>query len=144
MLAAGTISFFGGRRLVMLPLIRPSTYSDKDLQELCDTLADTDKRRLRADQPDGRKVRQNEARQAGAKADRGMRKTWATAYRSINPAAPPCRKWPALGQRNTTLTFAQGAEAALLDRCGDDQFLLQNVIAKLAALSGYTTITTPR
>ena len=41
-LAAGTISFFGGRRLVMLPLIRPSAYSDKDLQELCDTLSDTE------------------------------------------------------------------------------------------------------
>ena len=40
-LAAGTISFFGGRRLVLMPLIRPSTYSDKDLQDLCDTLADT-------------------------------------------------------------------------------------------------------
>ena len=34
MLAAGTISFFGGKRLVLMPLIRPSTYSDKDLQEL--------------------------------------------------------------------------------------------------------------
>ena len=34
-LAAGTISFFGGKRLVLMPLIRPSTYSDKDLQELC-------------------------------------------------------------------------------------------------------------
>ena len=42
MLAAGTISFFGGKRLVLMPLIRPSTYSDKDLQELCDTLADTE------------------------------------------------------------------------------------------------------
>ena len=41
-LAAGTISFFGGRRLVRMPLIRPSAYSDKDLQELCDTLADTE------------------------------------------------------------------------------------------------------
>ena len=41
-LAAGTISFFGGRRLVILPLIRPSAYSDKDLQELCDTLSDTE------------------------------------------------------------------------------------------------------
>ena len=40
-LAAGTISFFGGRRLVLMPLVRPSTYSDKDLQELCDTLSDT-------------------------------------------------------------------------------------------------------
>ena len=41
-LAAGTISFFGGRRLVLMPLVRPSTYSDKDLQELCDTLSDTE------------------------------------------------------------------------------------------------------
>ncbi len=41
-LAAGTISFFGGRRLVLMPLIRPSTYSDRDLQELCDTLSDTE------------------------------------------------------------------------------------------------------
>ena len=41
-MAAGTISFFGGRRLVKLPLIRPSAYSDKDLQEVCDTLADTE------------------------------------------------------------------------------------------------------
>ena len=48
------------------------------------------------------------------------------------------RTWA--GEYHTT--FAPGAEAALLDRCGDDQFLLQNEIAKLAALSGYTTITT--
>ena len=40
-LAAGTISFFGGRRLVYMPLVRPSAYSDKDLQELCDALRDT-------------------------------------------------------------------------------------------------------
>ncbi len=41
-LAAGTICPFGGRRLVLMPMIRPSAYSDKDLQELCDTLADTE------------------------------------------------------------------------------------------------------
>lgn len=41
-LAAGTISFFGGKRLVLMPLVRPSAYSDKDLQEFCDTLADTE------------------------------------------------------------------------------------------------------
>ena len=97
-LAAGTISFFGGRRLVILPLIRPSAYSDKDLQELCDTLSDTERAALQE-----------------------MARTWAGEYHT---------------------TFAPGAEAALLDRCGDDQFLLQNEIAKLAALSGYTTITT--
>ena len=41
-LAAGTISFFGGKRLVLMPLVRPSAYSDKDLKEFCDTLADTE------------------------------------------------------------------------------------------------------
>ena len=41
-MAAGTISFFGGRRLVKMPLIRPSAYSDKDLQDICDTLADAE------------------------------------------------------------------------------------------------------
>ena len=41
-LAAGTISFFGGKRLVSLPLLRAASYSDKDLQELCETLADTE------------------------------------------------------------------------------------------------------
>ena len=75
MLAAGTISFFGGRRLVMLPLIRPSAYSDKDLQELCDTLSDTENAVFVLTSLLEEKIRQNQAWQAGAKAHRRMRKT---------------------------------------------------------------------
>src|SRR5699024_9285711 len=37
--------------------------------------------------------------------------------------------------------FAPGAEAMLLDRCGEDQFLLRSEIDKLAALADYATIT---
>ena len=37
--------------------------------------------------------------------------------------------------------FAPGAEAALLARCGEDQFLLKNEVEKLAALANYSTIT---
>ena len=33
-MAAGTISFFGTRRVVVLPEIDPAAYSDKDLEEL--------------------------------------------------------------------------------------------------------------
>ena len=55
-LAAGTISFFGGKRLVLMPLVRPSAYSDKDLQEFCDTLADTENAVFNPDQRHGRKV----------------------------------------------------------------------------------------
>lgn len=37
-MAAGTISFFGTRRVVVLPEIDPAAYGEKDLEELCDTL----------------------------------------------------------------------------------------------------------
>ena len=38
-MAAGTISFFGTRRVVVLPEIDPAAYSDKDLEELSSTLS---------------------------------------------------------------------------------------------------------
>ena len=38
-MAAGTISFFGTRRVVVLPEIDPAAYSDKDLAELNSTLS---------------------------------------------------------------------------------------------------------
>mgnify|MGYP006970642832 CR=1 FL=1 len=38
-MAAGTISFFGTRRVVLLPEVDSAAYSDKDLDELCATLA---------------------------------------------------------------------------------------------------------
>lgn len=38
-MAAGTISFFGTRRVVVLPEIDPAAYGSKDLDELCNTLA---------------------------------------------------------------------------------------------------------
>ena len=139
-LAAGTISFFGGRRLVLMPLIRPSTYSDKDLQDLCDTLADTENAifvmtsvieekfgKLRPGKREQKLISACEKlgycvqlNKPGRAALQEMARTWA-------------------GECGAQ--FAKGAEAALLDRCGEDQFLLKNEIDKLAALSGYGTIT---
>lgn len=121
MLAAGTISFFGGRRLVILPLIRPSAYSDKDLQELCDTLSDTEnavfvltsllEEKYGKIKPGKREQKLIAAceklgycvqiAKPGRAALQEMARTWAGEYHT---------------------TFAPGAEAALLDRCGDDQF----------------------
>ena len=139
-LAAGTISFFGGRRLVLMPLIRPSTYSDKDLQDLCDTLADTENAifvmtsvieekfgKLRPGKREQKLITACEKlgycvqlNKPGRAALQEMARSWANECGAL---------------------FAKGAEAALLDRCGEDQFLLKNEIDKLAALSGYGTIT---
>ena len=124
-LAAGTISFFGGKRLVLMPLIRPSTYSDKDLQELCDTLADTENAifvltsiieesygKLRPGKREQKLIASCEKlgycvqlnRPTGA-ALQAMARDWA---------------------KEAGADFAPGAEAALLARCGEDQFLLKN------------------
>ena len=139
-LAAGTISFFGGKRLVLMPLIRPSTYSDKDLQELCDTLADTENAifvltsiieesygKLRPGKREQKLIASCEKlgycvqlnRPTGA-ALQAMARDWA---------------------KEAGADFAPGDEAALLARCGEDQFLLKNEVEKLAALANYSTIT---
>lgn len=139
-LAAGTISFFGGKRLVLMPLIRPSTYSDKDLQELCDTLADTENAifvltsiieesygKLRLGKREQKLIANCEKlgycvqlnRPTGA-ALQAMARDWA---------------------KEAGADFAPGTEAALLARCGEDQFLLKNEVEKLAALANYSTIT---
>ena len=133
-------SFFGGKRLVLMPLIRPSTYSDKDLQELCDTLADTENAifvltsiieesygKLRPGKREQKLIASCEKlgycvqlnRPTGA-ALQAMARDWA---------------------KEAGADFAPGAEAALLARCGEDQFLLKNEVEKLAALANYSTIT---
>ena len=124
-LAAGTISFFGGKRLVLMPLIRPSTYSDKDLQELCDTLADTENAIF---------VLTSIIEESYGKLRPGKREQKLIAS---------CEKLGYCVQLNrpTGADFAPGAEAALLARCGEDQFLLKNEVEKLAALANYSTIT---
>lgn len=139
-LAAGTISFFGGQRLVLLPLLRPSTYSDKDLQELCDTLADTENAifvitsvleerygKLRPGKREQKLISACEKLGYCVQINKPNR----TALQAL------AREWA--GESGTS--FAPGAEAALLDRCGEDQFLLRNEIDKLSALSAYGTIT---
>lgn len=139
-LAAGTISFYGGKRLVLLPLLKPSAYSDKDLQELCDTLADTENAvfvmtsvleehygKIRPGKREQKLITACEKlgycvqiNKPGRSALQGMAREWA---------------------KVSGASFAPGADALLIERCGEDQFLLQNEVEKLAALSGYGTIT---
>ena len=139
-LAAGTISFFGGRRLVLMPLVRPSTYSDKDLQELCDTLSDTENAIF---------VMTSVVEESYGKLRPGKREQkliscceklgYCVQINKPTGAAlqAMARDWA----KESGAAFAPGAENALLTRCGDDQFLLKNEVEKLAALANYGTIT---
>ena len=139
-LAAGTISFFGGKRLVLMPLIRPSTYPDKDLQELCDTLADTENAIF---------VLTSIIEESYGKLRPGKREQKLIAaceklgycVQIAKPGRAALQEMARSWANECGAQFAKGAEAALLDRCGEDQFLLKNEIDKLAALSGYGTVT---
>lgn len=139
-LAAGTISFFGGRRLVLMPLIRPSTYSDKDLQELCDTLSDTENAIF---------VMTSLVEERFGKLRPGKREQKLIScceklgycVQINKPTASALQAMARDWAKETGAAFAPGAEAALLARCGEDQFLLRNEIEKLAALADYGTIT---
>ena len=69
-MAAGTISFFGTRRVVVLPEIDPSAYSDKDLDELCETLGSLE----------------NAVVASGRKSSSTSAKSWALPRSSPNPS----------------------------------------------------------
>ena len=139
-LAAGTISFFGGRRLVILPLIRPSAYSDKDLQELCDTLSDTENAVF---------VLTSLLEEKYGKIKPGKREQKLIAsceklgycVQLNRPTGAALQAMARDWAKEAGADFAPGAEAALLARCGEDQFLLKNEVEKLAALANYSTIT---
>lgn len=139
-LAAGTISFFGGKRLVLMPLIRPAAYSDKDLQEFCDTLADTENAvfiltsvmeeqygKIKTGKRDQKLIAACEKLGYCAQVTKPNR----TALQEM------LRNWA----QEMGTSFAPGAEGFLIDRCGEDQFLLHNEVDKLAALADYGTIT---
>lgn len=139
-LAAGTISFFGGKRLVEMPLVRPSAYSDKDLQEFCDVLQDTENAVFILtsvlDEKFGR-IRPGKREQ---KLITTCEKLGYCAQ-LVKPNRTTLQSMAQNWAGELGASFAPGADAALLDRCGEDQFLLRNEIEKLAALSNYTAIT---
>lgn len=140
-MAAGTISFFGTRRVVCLPEVDPGAYSEKDLEAFMDTVASLENAVLVLGSV-------FEAERTG-KAKPGKRAQRLIAQcKKLGWAEELAKPGPAqLRQMMTDRAQAQGAEltgpaaSALLDRCGEDPYLLENEVDKLAAASGYRTIT---
>ena len=139
--AAGTISFFGGRRVVCLPELDPAAYGEKDFEALTDTISSVENAVLvlgsvlEADRSGKARPGKRAQRLAALCAKLG----WAEELAKPGPAA--------LRQLVTDRAAALGAEltgpaaSALLERCGEDPYLLENEVDKLAAAAGYRTIT---
>ena len=139
-MAAGTISFFSTRRVVVLPEIDPATYSDKDLDELNDTLAslenavvvmgsmfDLERNKLKLGKRAQKLIAQ--AKKLGYAEELAKPKPYELKVMMIERA------------KEQGATLPEGAASALLERCGEDPFLLENEVDKLCALSGYQTVT---
>lgn len=123
-MAAGTISFFGTRRVVVLPELDPAAYGDKDLEELCSTLASLENAVVvlgsvfeleRSKLKTGKRAQKliAECKKLGFAEELSKPKPYELKMMLIERAKA----------QDTTLP--EGAAAALLERCGEDPFLLE-------------------
>lgn len=137
--AAGSISFFSGRRLIELREITPSAMGDKDVSELAELFDSLENAVLLVT------ALYKDKKAAGAK----KAKTLFTAAQKAGFATELAK--PTRGENLAYLresagalgtAFGPGADAALLERAGEDRWLLLRETEKLAAMCGYTTIDT--
>ena len=138
-MAAGTISFFGTRRVVVLPELDPAAYGDKDLEELCSTLASLENAVVvlgsvfeleRSKLKTGKRAQKliAECKKLGFAEELSKPKPYELKMMLIERAKrriPPCPR-------------RCHSPAGALRR---DPFLLENEVDKLCALSGYQTVT---
>ena len=139
-MAAGTISFFGTRRVVVLPEIDPAAYSDKDLEELNSTLSSLENAVVVL----GSVFELERSKlKTGKRAQKLIAQCKALGYTEELAKPKPFELKMMMIDRakEQKTTLPDGAAAALLERCGEDPFLLENEVDKLCALSGYQTVT---
>lgn len=139
-MAAGAISLFGTRRVILLPFLQPSAYSDKDLDSLCDLLSSAENAAfiLTTRFEDERALKNMPKR-----AERLIACCGQLGY-AAQMALPSQREMAQLlsaRARELDTVLPDGAARLMLERCGPDLFLLQNELDKLAAACGYTEIT---
>lgn len=138
-MAAGTISFFGTKRLIEIPNLEPAAYSDKDLDEFLDILSSAENAAF---------VLSSTVKTEWGKPVIGKR---------MQRLIEHCRKIgfvkelskPTGVQLEQLLidraarqgtNLPQAVVQNLIETCGDDPFLLENEVDKLCAVSGYQTV----
>ena len=139
-MAAGTISFFGTRRVVVLPELDPAAYGDKDLEELYSTLSSLENAVVvlgSVFEPERNKLK------LGKRAQKLIAQCQKLGFTEELAKPKPYELKAMLIERAKAqgASLPEGAASALLERCGEDPFLLENEVDKLCALSGYQTVT---
>ena len=138
-MAAGTISFFGTRRVVYLPELEPGSYSDKDLEALCDAIASAENSVLvLASVFELERGKLKLGKRAQKLIEHCRRLGYAEELAKPGPLELKRMMMERAGSQGASLP--ENAAAALLERCGEDPGLLENEVDKLCALSGYRTV----
>lgn len=139
-MAAGTISFFGTRRIVEMPELAPAGYSDKDLDALCDALQSAENAVFLLgsvfEQERGRLRLSKRAQKLIA-----LCKKIGVAQELAQPKPFELKAMMIERARLQGAVLTENAASALMDRCGNDPFRLENETDKLCALAGYGTVT---
>ena len=140
-MAAGTISFFGTRRVVVLPELDPAAYGDKDLDELCSTLASLENAVVVLGSVfEMERNKLTLGKRAQKLVAQCTKVGFAEELAKPKPYELKVMVMDRAKAQDTTLS--EGTATALLERCGEDPFLLENEVDKLCALSGYPTVPT--
>ena len=134
-MAAGTISFFGTRRIVSMPNLQPSSYGEKDLEEVCDVLSSSENATfvmfsVFAEERGQLKLGKQTKKLIALCEKEGY------AAQMVHPGPQQLRALLRQRAREQGTELSENAAAAMLERCGQDMFLLENEVDKLAAASG--------
>lgn len=135
--AAGTISFFGTRRLVEVRELAPTAINDKDAEELCTLFAQLENAVLLVT------VLYKDKKTAASKKAKALFAAADKAGFAAELGKPTRREnIDYLNRAAAELGASFGPHAAdtLLERAGEDRVLLQSETEKLAALSAYREI----
>ena len=138
-MAAGTISFFGTRRVVVLPNLDPAAYSEKDFADFCDaiTTAENAVFLMASTYP----VEWNKPR-IGKHMKKLMELCKSAGYLEdiAKLTGPQLRESLMQHAQQQGATLSDAAARALVERSGEDPSLLENEVDKLCALAGYQTV----
>ena len=132
--AAGTISLFGTKRVVELPRVEPAAMGEKDVEALCDLMQSLENAVM---------VLTTVFKDDKAKSTKKAKLLISTAAKAgvalefEKPSPGAVRDFLAARAQALGTRLAPGAADAMVQRCGT----LENELAKLAAVCGYTEVT---
>ena len=136
--AAGTISLFGTKRIVELPLLLPSAMTEGDVAALCDLMQSLENAVLVMSTvfKEEKAMKTKKAKQLiGAAEKAGI------AVCMEKPKRWDIERIAAEKAQELGATLSKRAASELVERCGTDLFTIESELRKLAAACGYREIT---